>query len=229
MLYHDLGSAPRSLQNGLSTAPNMPYLGPNADGGAAFLSLNTNANYYPGDQALATPLTLEVWAWLQKGGTLQSFFAISDGVFGFELGVDGSNNAHFYDTTGSNNTTQAVSLQHWHHYVLSFTTSACSFYFDGAFVQFGTSAAHSGTFQFQIGAGGTGASPQRFANAAISEVAIYPTALSGAQVSAHYAAADAIAQRPVFRGSGSFDLSTGAVVSDTSQLADVLSCVRKVY
>lgn len=229
LLYHDLGSAPRSMQNGLSTATSLPYLGPNSDGGSTFLSLNTNANYYPGDQTLATPFTMEVWAWLQKGGTLQGFFAVSNNVNTMEVGVDGSNNAHFYDAVGANTTATAVSLQHWHQYVLVQQAASSTFYFDGAFVANGGGVALSGLFAFMIGAGGYGASPARFANAAVAEVSIYPSALSAARVLAHYNAADQLAQRPIYRGSGEFSVVTGVVTDNTSQLNSVLANITSTY
>jgi hypothetical protein len=58
---------------------------------------------------------------------------------------------------------------------------------------------------------------------------VYLASLTGAQVAAHFAAADNVPSRPVFHQRGQWTLATGGTVTNSDQLAAVLASVRKVF
>ena len=233
LLFQDIGSTPRALQAGVNGLSGFtPYTGPTGDGGAAFLGLNNILNYNDSDVTLTLPISLECWYWIHHFvGSAIGFFGVSDGTTPIEIGVDASLRPHAFPTGAAITAVAATDRQHWHHMVLTNTALASNLYVDGVNVGGGVAAAIAGAWHpsYVVGAGGTAAGPTRFGNAAIADVALYQVALSAAQVSAHFAAATATAQRPTFRGGGTFDTSGGLATLDSTSLASVLASVRKVY
>jgi hypothetical protein len=229
-LLHDVGSSPRALVNGLSGAAQMPYIGPTSDGGSAYFDLNNNGNYGDGDLALTLPFSLECWCWIQKSfGTAQGFVSISNGALAVELGIDATLHPHAFTPLGTLVGAAALTRQAWHHLVLTCTLGACILYADAFNVNAGGGAAATFNPFLVIGSGGTPVAPTRFAHAALAECAVYPVALAAGRVTAHFAAADLTAGRPVFRGGGSFDVSLGTGTFDSSILPRILADVEKVY
>lgn len=209
----------------------MPYLGPVSDGGSAFFELNGNASYGDADLTVALPFTLECWAWIRESvSALQGFVAISNGTIAIELGISAGLQAHAFTPAGAIQAVAALSRQAWHHLVLTVTLGTCLLYADGVQVATGGSAATSYSPTLVIGSGGSAGSPTRFAHAALAECAIYSSALSLARVAAHFAAADTVSLRPVWRANGTFDITgSGGATSDVVDLTSVLKSVRKVY
>jgi hypothetical protein len=145
------------------------------------------------------PVTLEAWYYFGAASTTNQIIISkeSSGVSApWQLYINPSGQLA---VAVGNGTTQTVvtagsvlSLNAWHHVVASVTTTTATLYADG--VQVG-SASVAGQAVADAGADlGLGAQAPSYtlvgfpANASISDVAIYATALSAARVQAHYAA-----------------------------------------
>jgi hypothetical protein len=208
-----------------------PYVGPNSDGGAAYVLQNQALNYQDGDLASVQPLTLECWFWLHSGrGVAQAFLALTDGVANLEIGLDATLHPHAFSSGGGITSVTPVTRQQWHHLVLTQSVAAGDLYLDGFNV--GTlvgGAIGAWSPGFIAGAGGSTTAPLRFSTAALAECAIYSTKLSAARVTAHFVAADNTAGRPIYRANGTFDISGGTATSDPTSLASILASVRKVF
>ena len=230
--FHDIGATPRALQQGAGgVVVASPYTGPAGDGGAAWFGLGSAANYTDADLALALPLSLECWFWLHHlQAAAVGFMSVSDGVTTLELGLDATLNAKGFASGGAAAAVAVTTRQQWHHLVLTNTAGAAVLYLDGNNVA-APAAAAIGAWSpgFLVGGGGNPSAPLRLANAAIAEVAVYNAALTGGQVNAHFAAATNAAQRPSFKGFGTFSTSTGGVVVNTDDTAAILASVRKTY
>jgi hypothetical protein len=210
----------------------MPYQGPVSDGGALFISNNVMGVYRDADVVQTVPLSLEIWYWpVFIAGASQDFLTIvTPGGDGFSIGRDTNGKAHAFLHSGTILAAAAASIQQWHHLVLSVTAAGGTLYEDA--VSVGTVAAvetYSNGVNVMLGAGSTAAAPARFSNAVFAEAAVYPIALTAAQVTTHFVAANAISTRPTYRGLGTFDVVGGEPVIDSLSLAAVLASVRKVY
>lgn len=230
-LFHDFGSSPRALESGLSGALQLPYLGPVTDGGAAVFDLNANASYGDSDLALPTPFTLECWVWIVKSAALaQGFVSVSNGTTACELGIDTTLHPHAFTLIGPLTAAAPLNRNTWHHLALTITLAASVLYVDGVNVAAAGSAVVAFSPNLVIGSGGTAGGPTRFAHAAISEAAIYGTALSAARVAAHAAAADNTASRPVFNANGIFNItSTGQALADSAQITTIVEGVDRTF
>lgn len=229
-LLHDIGSAPRALSEGVVGFQATPYVGPVSDGGSAYFNLNTNCSYQDSDLNVTTPLSLECWFWLTtSAAAAQDFVGISNGATALAIGIDATLHAHAFSSGGGIASAATVTRDAWHHLVLTQTAALGTLYLDGANVGTLAGAAVNINPNFLVGSGGSAGAPTRFAHAAVSEAAVYASALSAAQVTTHFTAADQTTARPVFTGNGTFSTSSGVVTLNSAQLAAILAAVRKTY
>lgn len=232
-LLFDIGSAPRALSEGVVGFVCTPYAGPNSNGGAAYFDLNTNASYADSDLNVTTPLTLECWFWLEKSANaLQDFLGISNGATALAIGVDATLHAHAFSSGGAIAAAAVTTRQAWHHLVLTQTAALGTLYLDAVSVGTLAGAAVNINPNFLIGSGGSAGSPVRFAHAAVSECAIYASALSAARVTAHFTAADNTTGSPVWGGGGLAGVGGSSGATNPLYLGilqQILQSVRKVY
>lgn len=224
-ILHDIGSTPKALFSGTGSR-SLPYMGPNSDGGSF---LNGNDQYWNLEaETLGPPITVEVWVWqvYRTGGAVRVVDVITSGGFTLaSVGIDASGNPQGFGSGGPVLPANTITTQAWHHIAFVVPVSAASYLvLDG--VQLGTGAAGGGgTIAALLCLGATvpgGAS--RF-NGAISEAAIYNSALSLARIQAHYAAADNTAARPVFKPYGTWSITTGVSGMNTTDTAAILDAV----
>lgn len=224
VLAHDIGSSPKHLLQSGSTAP-LGYSGPVSDGGAFVES--ANAGIANSDAELVTiPYSFEIWFWLAYAQTCT--FAQCNGPAGFtvfQAAMSAAGTLTVFGSAGIAGTFLLVTPRAWHHLVHTVTGAASNTYLDG--VRSGPTAGagvgSSPTFFFGSNNAGGAA-----LGGAMSEIAMYLTALSAGRVAAHLAAADQVAQAPVFSGAGGF---TGVAVSPpyNSLLQQILNSVRGVF
>ena len=140
---------------------------------------------------LAGDLTIELWAYLSPGS--RQTLISKDYIREFELTVETSGALNFYQGNGSagaNVLSPGGSVQpnQWQHVVVTRTAASntITFYVNGVIK--GTRvigvAAAAGTSPVSIGRAKTA---DRYVNGRLDEVALYPVALTPAQVAAHYA------------------------------------------
>ena len=140
---------------------------------------------------LASDLTIELWAYLSPGS--RQTLISKDYIREFELTVETSGALNFYQGNGSaggNVLSPSGSVQpnQWQHVVVTRTaaTNTITFYVNGVIKAtrvIGIAAA-AGTSPISIGRAKTA---DRYVNGRLDEVALYPVALTPAQVAAHYA------------------------------------------
>jgi Concanavalin A-like lectin/glucanases superfamily len=118
-----------------------------------------------------------------------------------------------------------TSIQAWHHAVMtSSNTGALLLYLDAVQVASGSSTAMpTGNYRFAVG-GATANQGSQFYGG-ISEVAIYPTALSPTQINNHFLAIDNVPSNPVWRIPSS---ANNYPTSGTSPIVDLSSLVQYV-
>ena len=224
---HDIGSNPTHL---LAPQTNPGYTGIASDGGSFFVQGTGGPHHDTSIPSLASPISLECWFWL---GWLRSAIQpliMWDGRGAApspQLYLDGANKltAYFSGAAAFGNPV-ATTDQTWHHAVATWDNANAKLYLDGAQVATQVLAGPA-TTSHPIGVGSYADNGNQIYGC-ICEVAIYSTALSSARVSAHYAAKE-VSSTPNARVGGTIDLTTGAPTIDSSQLATILSCVRKTY
>ena len=230
LFFHDIGSAPRALQQGVAGVGfAAPYTGPASDGGSAWVGLGSALNYTDADLALTLPVSLECWFWLHHlQAAAVGFLSVSDGATTLEIGLDSTLHAHAFASGGGASAVAVTTRQQWHHLVLTNTGAAALLYLDAIQVA-APPAAVIGAWApgFLVGGGGNPSAPLRLANAAIAEVAVFPAALTPARISAHYLAADTIASRPVYRNSGTWSVTTGSAQTVPEAINVLLGDVTK--
>jgi PKD repeat protein len=152
-----------------------------------------------------------------------------------KTGTSSTTDRHTYMNTsgtvsfGVNNTASRITITttkryndgQWHYFAGSMSPSGMAFYLDGQLV--GTNAAttngQSYTGYWRVG-GDAAWSGANYFNGSIDDVAIYPTALSAAQVAQHYAAASATNKVPTAAFTASTSNLTANLDATTSSDPD---------
>jgi hypothetical protein len=224
---HDIGSSPKHL---LADSPtNGGYSGIEAGGGSSFAS-RLSAFGLHDTVAMTSPLSIECWYWRAERnaleGTPMQFF--SGGVDRWALYEEGDGTAFFRAHGVFSNPAGALSLQSWHHLVGTYDEVNARLYVDGALVGTVANAGHV-TDACQVGLGKR-VNDTSFLVGAMAECAVYPTALSGARVAAHFASVSA---PPVPVGGPASTVSATTLVlggaGGSASLQDILNSVRKTY
>ena len=167
------------------------FTGPNSDGGAVFIS---GESLLMGFANMPAAMTMECWWWGNFwNGTAQGLvvWPVSGGV---SMNYDQTTGGFRCGSGTHSVTSPVVSTQVWHHVVVTHTGALMTLYVDGV---------SAGSVADVLVANASsvlsvGASPVNTLTSGyfVSEAAVYASALSGARVAAHFAAADAVATRP---------------------------------
>jgi hypothetical protein len=189
------------------------WAGVTGDGGGAFLGgnpinyENARSGFFNPEVPFSTPGSLEFWCLLQD-----SFFGQFFGWFArlgaagqqlFGLSKSYSSMQPFLFASSGGSPFAAVTGNKYHHYVLTWTTSLASLYFDGGAAGTRTVSLTAGTstdVDWLVGAGAIGAGNLR-SSGLVTELAIYGSAISSGRVSAHFGAAELRTHAPTFLGS----------------------------
>lgn len=182
-------------------------------------------------EAGAAPISVECWAWWAfKGTSARATMLGWDGVTaGPNFALDNSTlKARIGFASGSLESITTITYQAWHHLVATYSAAgALKLYVDGALDNSTTTAAPSGwTAGFNIGLDGVGGTNPFFGF--LTECAIYLSELSASRVSAHYAAADAIINPPIFAGAPSLPVFTTSP-DPTALLDTIIAAVQKTF
>jgi Concanavalin A-like lectin/glucanases superfamily len=227
MIAHDLQSPAVALGSSSATPPIFAYTGPVQQGGSIYFESGLgllNQNTLP----LTVPGAVELWFWwIWQPNAIEYLFAwdgVSAGAMDIILDATGHIRADW--GTGSAIDPAVAVKQAWHHVVAVNDGATLRLYKDGAQVATAVPSGAGGSFRLNIGRSNTGAAGSA---GCIAEVATYGHTLSGAQVLAHFNAADNVAQKPIFRSAGTFDPGSGSTTFAPADLAAILAAVRHTY
>ena len=225
-LCHDIGSSPVH-QHVNASALCLGYSGPNSDGGSCDLS-NDNTFAITGENVhfAGGALTLEMFVWnFSHIATLNQQLFWNCALAQYSLYNDNTfwrfiYNSVFVPVGG----VTAPVTQQWTHLVGTYGGGNGQLYVNGA--------ASGGAVAIAAGAADNGRIDECHNVAAgsrgfVSEVAIYLSQLSAARAAAHYAAADQLAQAPVFTQAGHFSSSTGSGATLAADASSILAAVTK--
>lgn len=205
----DLGSTRKDLFAINGNAFQMPYTGPNADGGSAFT--RPEVFITDGSDALTVPYTFECLAYVLGAGPLGNGSLMTIGAVGASARlVFSSNTLTFTDDANASSigSSTARSANNWHHLVATFDGSTLLTYVDAVLDQtVSHSSAATTTAQWTVGGAPPG--PAGAGGVFLSEVAVYLSALSPTRITAHFVAIDSTSLAPTFKGpaGSSVDLS----------------------
>lgn len=225
---NDIGSSPLGLV-ARASFDILGYTGPNSDGGSAIFTIQA-ALWEVDRRNITVPLTLEaVFFQHNIDARLQVVFTTE--IAGVSspcgMGIDATGKPYMSNTGTLITAAAAPTFNAWHHMVATHTGAIRTLYIDG--VQVAAQANVVGTLTGSLSVGGTPPNSTQAAEMFISEVAFYNTALTAARVSAHYAALDNLASKPVFKPYGNFAGGTGTSTFTTQDVQDILSAVRRTF
>jgi len=204
----------------------LSYSGPNSDGGSALV---LSPSYVQCAAIQATfPFTIEICSFFNYvTAALTALMAWNYDNQTVGLAIGGALPGVYvaYSSTG-NAAGHVPSKYVWDHVAGVYTAAATSLYVNGALQQ--TVGATALTGPQSVFLGRTQANGQPLPGGSLSEVAIYPTALSAARLLAHFNALNQRTQTPVFGGAGDFSgAPTNAAYTDL--LLKILQSVRKPF
>lgn len=230
-IAHDIGSSQYALA--ISNAATCGFSGIAADGAAVVLQPTTGIVSSNDTISQTFPLSIECWWWPHRAAAASSgshvlFGWPAAGATSMALSMNTSRQIVFATTGGLTLTSPAVSLQHWHHVVVTCGITNAILYVDA--INRGGPTAHgmASPINQRVGIGIDGVNFAGSTSGAICEVAVYGAALSATQVSNHFLAQEVtgapVNLAPVFQGSGG-----GGSTSIFADLSDILSSVRKTF
>jgi hypothetical protein len=230
---HDIGSAPKAMlahNNANGNGSDVGYSGPASDGGSCTCGNNAAFACYEAE-VFGYPVTAECWVWIAQQNGLNTVPMAIETVAGATLAyfnITAARTVQVYSAAAPMNGAIVLSLNAWHHLVAVCNVGATQLYVDGVLDVAAAGAAGPAQAN-QLGIGFAPAINGNFFAGSIAEVAVYLASLTGAQVAAHFAAADNVPSRPVFHQRGQWTLATGGTVTNSDQLAAILASVRKVF
>lgn len=193
---HDIGSSPIHMHTvSTGAAPVLGYSGPNADGGAADLSL---AGWYANTGMALTPstnpFTLEFlyWNWQALAEVAQLFQTQS--VIQVSVFKNATQWAFTYNGVVLNNNNH-FTAQKWHHFAATYDGVNMRFYVDSILA--GPQAVAPQVAVSFIPELSTNVALSTWGKGFYSEVAMYNAALSGARIGTHFASVDNVSNVPV--------------------------------
>lgn len=223
-LLHDIGSGPQRAMSTTGGVVQLAYSGVASEGGSVWVDSNQAAWHNSGD-SVQSPASIECWVWLHTFRTT----AVEPFAHYQNLQVNAAGTVTF--ASGGPNVTSpaAITEQAWHHLVGTYgAVGGAKLYVDGVNVVTAAFTAGFGPF-VQVPAIGMSGAATLFASANIAECATYGVELSAARVAAHFAAADTIATRPVYKALGSTSVITGISDLSATDIAAILAAVRRTY
>lgn len=228
---HDIGSTPIALLfEGSAFQTSLPYFGPTSDGGAVTLNGTQSAWDLQGD-AIANPVSIECVVWQQERTPATQYLVLL--ITGATVAAGLHLNTGVPNLQGQSATratsAAAISRQAWHHIVGTVDVAGNGkLYVDAVNVANAVVGA-GGAATYQLVLGSTGPGATSFLSGSLAECAVYTTVLSPAQVTNHFVALDATANRPIFKANGTWTGTFGTGLSQSQDLASVLSAVRKTF
>jgi Concanavalin A-like lectin/glucanases superfamily len=184
-------NAPGTISGGVT----LGQAGPLADGSTAMLFNGTTGKVQTAANiALVPPFTLEAWvkgAWAIDSGVVSNT-AGGDGTGDFVMlavRTGGQGRLYFEYSAGGNTSLESAGVfnnNQWHHLVGVCRASVSELFVDSVLDPNGASASLTGSTNKPIAIGTSIKYAQALAGA-IAEVAIYPLALTPAQIANHYA------------------------------------------
>jgi len=212
----------------------IPYSGPSSDGGSA-IRQDTNAQhirmlgaFFP----IVQPFSVEIWWYLQQidgdSQILETLEPTGGSRMGFRCHLAAPHTILTYHTQGWNfSGTASCALNAWHQSVITYDHVNARLYTDGAAdgVQNVVFTASTPARVFV----GNDSSNAGLCYGNFAELALFPTALSAAQVLAHYNAADHTAFRPSFTGGGVYPNAAFGTTAISDLDSQILASVRKTY
>lgn len=231
-LLHDIGGG--TLFPLYNAAPGAtPFTGPSSDGGSAtFNALSHGGALCRNSLSLATsPWSFEIWCFpIDLGAANARVIQFNNGAA--SVGIDYLTSKKFqfffsgFGGSPSVTTTNTYNPALWHHLVATYDHVTMRLYVDGA--ADGTNAQvvdPSDPYDIYLSQTQAGVTFVM----QLAELAIYTSVLSSTRVSAHFSAADQVAQRPVFHGAGVGSIYPAVPGSPTVDLTTILNSVRKTY
>jgi hypothetical protein len=232
MLAHDVGSAPEALLGSGSNPWKLGYSGPNSDGGSFLQTTDGSSVKSYTVFTLALPYTMECLYWPHDVAQGNSYTVFSwDNPATVDIRITESVGSLVFFVAGGVLVTSITALtrQTWNHLAMTVTGGgAIATYINGVAGVAG--AAGLGVVNGGIAIGARTGNDQR-ASGAISECAVYNTALSAARIAAHNTAIDQRTQRPVYTqfGGASYPNTVPTQAPVSSNDALILASVRKTY
>lgn len=204
------------------------YTGPDSSVGSCMITINPEwLTVTPDFIPIAPPFTYELWLWQhsQRNSFDLLFYQYdSSGFHGIQMDVKANNTLEaIVETTSCNGST---TLNYYQWYALAFTYDGSNIrtYINGVLDH--TTALGSHTFNSQKFVIGNNSSAANYAHSFIALPAVYASALSAAQLLAHYNAADQAGSTPVYFQQGVTPTPAPFSGNDLSQ---VLKAVRKTF
>jgi hypothetical protein len=185
------------------------YSGPNSDSGSMLILSPSYAQSQP--LVAAFPFTIECCVFQQGGWGAFAIFMAWDQTGWAGLGINGATPAKYVALSNAGDVNAgAPSKFVWDHLAAVYTAAATTLYVNG--VNVGASGASQLPNNKNLYLGRTVSNTLPMPGGNLSEVAIYPTALSAARIAAHFNALTQRHQTPVFNTAG----GTGDGTLDTS-------------
>ncbi len=181
------------------------YSGPVSDGGACLVDANFGFAYAD-TEVITNPFTLECWFWqAYYGGVTQRIMTVTQGATSTAvIGTNSTGHLQTFSSAASFTAAAASAASVWHHAVITLDGTNMRTYLDSVLLDTRASGAFSQASTFIVGSGPSNGNPMA---GSVSEVALYASTLSGAQVLAHFNAADQVGINPTNQsqqtGSGS--------------------------
>jgi hypothetical protein len=216
------------------TYGGLPYSGPSSDGGSA-IRQDTNAQHVRNlvtSFPIVSPFSVEVWFYLSQidgdSQVIETHEPTGGERMGMRVHLANPHTVLTYHTAGWNfSGSVGCAINTWHQLVTTYDHVDAKLYVDGS---------ADGTQNVVF----TPSTPARVfigndsANAGLcygnfAELALFSTALSGAQVLAHWNAADTTSLRPAFKGGGFYPTADFGTAPLSDDLTAVLAAVRRTF
>lgn len=197
-----------------------------SDGGSIDLSLDsTFANTGENVTIATNPLSVECWWWVWQGLLTLRYATQIQSTNQIALYHTATAWTWLYNGVSPNSLINFTS-QAWHHLVGVFDGANAIIYVDGTARQ--TLAAAPQAAVATILEVGTNLAQSAWCGGFLAELAIYNTTLSAGRVAAHFAAADNVAQAPLYNSAGGFSGSNSSS-SYTDKTTELLADLFTTY
>jgi Concanavalin A-like lectin/glucanases superfamily len=206
-----------------------PYLGMCTGGACTARGVASSLFNVSNAIAVTNLWSIEVWAWQFFAGGA-TVCTLENDPAGARLSVRTEANGNvtgFISGVGTAVRGGVISIEAWHHFVLTYDHVNLKLYVDGALAAT-TAMVTSTVGNYSPLAGqdqGVGGPLTGF----VEDFAYYAFVLSGAQVLSHFNAADQLGLQPVYLGGGSFDISTGSSGGSSGDLDRIYRAVHQDF
>jgi hypothetical protein len=227
LVHYDVGSQPATmLSSGLQA--ECGYSGPNSDGGS-MVCIGLFGAWNIDNWTVNAPFSVEAIFFLAYlAGSTHCIVSQDNGItpVAWVIDVSAGGLVRYADPLALLQWATPLTLG-WHHVVATVGGGNATLYVDG--VSVGALARVNFNSVGNLSAGIRTDSTSAL-NGAVSEVAIYPSALSAGRVAAHFAAIDNFNSVPIFNQAGSFTGgAVGAGTPTSALLAQIYAAVHQTF